>query len=340
MKRLYMTAMLTASLAASAQESTYSKYIQAVDEFVPAPGQFINDKMPAYEEGDTPETMAQKCTERLADNARQMISLGAFGGYITFHFDHSVANVEGKRDFYIAGNAYTGNSEPGIVMVSQDVNKNGLPDDEWYELSGSADVDSAGLVVYNYEVTYRKDPMKDVPWTDNQGRTGVVNRNTFHSQEYYPLWLPDEMTFRGTLLPQNGFDTSGRGSYFVMSALRQGYVDNVANTDTLGCSFDISWAVDENRQPVRLASVDFIRVYTAVQQVCGWIGELSTEVAGAEDLHLDESIAAMTGIAEVKATNAEAAAYYTMDGKRRQNARPGLNIVRMKNGKTLKQFFQ
>ena len=29
-----------------------------------------------------------------------------------------------------------GNSEPGIVLVSKDMNGNGLPDDEWYELAG------------------------------------------------------------------------------------------------------------------------------------------------------------------------------------------------------------
>jgi hypothetical protein len=91
-----------------------------------------------------------------------------------------VANVQGERDFAIWGNAYVGNSEPGIVMVSVDVNGNGLPDDEWYELSGSADTDSIGKVVYDYQVTYTKTPMQDVPWQDNKGKSGVVARNDFH----------------------------------------------------------------------------------------------------------------------------------------------------------------
>lgn len=341
MNRLLQIFITFSVLPVSAQEpaGSYSKYIQAVDEFVPAPGQFINDKMPAYEAGDTQETMARKCTERIANNAGQLISLGAFGGYITFHFDHSIANIEGQRDFYIAGNAYTGNSEPGIVMVSQDTNRNGLPDDEWYELTGSADVDSAGQVVYNYEVTYTKDSMKDVPWTDNQGQTGYVNRNSFHSQEYYPLWLPEQLTFHGTLLPRNGVDTSGRGTYWVMRALRQGYVDNVANTDTLGCSFDITWAVDNRRQPVKLGYVDFVRVYTAVQQMCGWIGELSTEVSGAEDLHLEASVAAMTGIAHTFAgqNSNRVAVRYSLGGQRLSAPQRGLNIVRLADG-TLKKY--
>ena len=39
--------------------------------------------------------------------------------------------------FAIQGNAFDSSNEPGIVWVMQDVNGNGLPDDEWYELRGS-----------------------------------------------------------------------------------------------------------------------------------------------------------------------------------------------------------
>ena len=80
--------------------TTHSKYIQAVDEYRPAPGQYVND-IPEYEPGDTEADMVRKCTERLAANERGMVALGAYGGYITFHFDHSIANIEGQRDFAI-----------------------------------------------------------------------------------------------------------------------------------------------------------------------------------------------------------------------------------------------
>ena len=43
----------------------HSKYIQAVDEYRPAPGQFVNDA-PEYEEGDTEADMIRKCNERIA----------------------------------------------------------------------------------------------------------------------------------------------------------------------------------------------------------------------------------------------------------------------------------
>ena len=266
-------------------EPTNSKYIQAVDEYVPAPGQFVN-QLPVATADDTPESMAAKCTEKLANGKGNLVTLGSWGGYITFHFDHSIENIAGEHDFAIWGNAYNGNSEPGIVMVSQDTNGNGKPDDEWYELSGSADIDSIGKVVYDYEVTYLKQAMQDIPWQDNRGQQGAVTRNQYHQQEYFPLWLGNVLTFHGTLLPSNAhLSTSGT---WTLDALRYGYVDNLPNTDRNGCSFDIGWAVDSQRQPVNLSHVDFIRVYSGQLQQCGWIGETSTEITGAEDLHYKE----------------------------------------------------
>lgn len=273
--------------------ATHSKYIQAVDEYVPAPGQFVNT-MPEYEEGDDAAAMVAKCTAAIAANKRGMITLGSYGGYVTFHFDHSIANVGGQRDFYVSGNAIGNGSEPGIVMVSKDTNHNGLPDDEWYELSGSADADSVGKVVYGYEITYTMDAMNSVPWTDNYGNSGTVDRNSFHQQEYFPLWIESPLTFAGTLLPDNAYNRgTGGQQYWVRNSLRYGYVDNVVNTDSAGCSFDIDWAVDAGRNPVSLDFIDFVRVYTGVSQMCGWTGETSTEVTGAEDLHLQASLDAI-----------------------------------------------
>ena len=129
MRRTLLSGLvLAAFMLSSGSIVAQSKYIQAVDEYVPAPGQFTNT-MPKADESDTPATMAQKCTEHLANNNRQMISLGAYGGYVTFHFDHPIVNVPSQMDLLIEGNALAGGSEAGIVMVSQDINANGLPDD-------------------------------------------------------------------------------------------------------------------------------------------------------------------------------------------------------------------
>lgn len=232
--------------------------------------------------------MARKCTEAIGGDRGGLVSLGGYGGYITFHFDHPVVNVSGEADFLIRGNAFEGNSEPGIVMVSEDVNGNGLPDDPWYELSGSADVDSVGKVVYGYEITYTANALSDIPWTDNQGHNGVLARNQFHAQEYFPQWLSSPLTFKGTLLPPNGVNQgTEEAPYWVLSSLRYGYADNHPNNDANGCSFNIDWAVDANRRPVKLSRIHFVRVYCAQNQLCGWLGETSTEISGAEDLHAE-----------------------------------------------------
>ena len=258
---------------------TADNYIAAVDEYVPAPGQFVNT-LPEATADDTPQTMAQRCTDLLADNRRGLVTLGGWGGYLTFHFHRPVVNVDGQRDFAVWGNTFAGNSEPGVVMVSQDENRNGRPDDTWYELRGS-EYDRSQ---HGYELTYRYAPMSDVPWSDNQGGSGVLPRNGFHEQEYFPLWLADRgaLTFRGVRLPDNATQQNG---VYRLASYDYGYADNHPNSDRDGCSLDIGWAVDAEGRSVSLTHIDFVRVCSAVRQVCGAIGETSTEVSGAEDLH-------------------------------------------------------
>ena len=148
--------LFTSSAQRMDDVAEHSKYILAVDEYCPAPGQYVNDA-PAYEEGDTEADMIRKCNENLAGLGpidSHLVALGGWGGYITFHFDHSIANIPGQRDFAVWGNAYQemknlvfgGMNEAGVVMVSKDTNGNGLPDDRWYGISGICDVDSVWKV--------------------------------------------------------------------------------------------------------------------------------------------------------------------------------------------------
>ncbi len=335
------------------QYAGYSAYMQAVDEYHPAPGQFVND-MPYYDAGDDAASMAEKCTQAIAGDVyasgHSMISLGGFGGYVTFHFDHRVSNEPGQRDFSILGNTFatkqtdgsllTLSSEPGIVMVSVDENGNGLPDDTWYELAGSC-TDA----LYNYEVTYYPNPLGDISWSDNQGGEGFIARlDEYHDQEYFPLWLDGPQTYRGTLLPKNGTKVSDSPEKWELTAFDWGYVDNQPNLgldsdyDWQGNGFDIGWAVDADRQPVHLAGIDFIRVYTAENQQCGWIGDTSTEVSGAKDLHLEASIMA-TGIEGITAERQSVATqYYDLSGRRLSSPQHGLNIVRMADGSIRKEM--
>ena len=51
-------------------------------------------------------------------------------------------------------------------------------------------------------------------------------------------------------------------------------------------AIDIDWAVNSKGQKVHLPGVDFIKIYTGVNQENGWLGECSTEISGVEDLHV------------------------------------------------------
>ena len=176
-------------------------------------------------------------------------------------------------------------------MVAYDKNQNGRPDDdEWYEIAGSAHEDATLELWYdkavaagndvktyrNYEITYYR-PEKEpttaeeremyIRWEDNQGKSGYKVKNTFHNQCYYPV------------------DESGQGSYFVLYKFRYGYADNELNSKDES-AIDIDWAVNSKGQKVHLPGVDFIKIYTGVNQENGWLGECSTEISGVEDLHV------------------------------------------------------
>ena len=116
-------------------------------------------------------------------------------------------------------------------------------------------------------------------------REGDTLQNPFHQQPYYPQWITsDQYTLYGAKLPPQTEIINGQ---YVQRILEYGYVDNKPNKDIESTSFDISWAVDTNGQPVSLPSIDFIRVYTAADEILPTTGELSTEITGAIDLHIN-----------------------------------------------------
>lgn len=259
--------------------ATSSAYISKVFEFLPAPGQFVNSDGLGTPEG------AQKLVGK---NGSGTISLGGFGGYVVFGFDHSIVNGNGD-DIAVYANAFEGSSEPGIVMVMQDLNGNGLPDDTWYELAGSEYANSA--TTKNYRIIYYnpKKVATDVQWKDNKGNKGVVLANDYHTQyNYYPTFAKnqDSLVFEGTLLPNNK-STNNMG-WVILAAYKFGYVDNYSDEYKANRynSFDISRAVDNKGNKVQLSAIDFVKVYSAMNLDAGWLGEVSTEVSGAANISL------------------------------------------------------
>ncbi|MCM4166634.1 hypothetical protein KCTC52924_01481 [Arenibacter antarcticus] len=247
-------------------------FVSDLLEYKPAPGQFINKKPGNLESAEG------------IIGGRGLVSLGGWGGSASYAFDHTVINQEDKNDLIIYGNAMPTFSEPGVVYVMQDDNGNGLPDDIWYEIKGSAHAlegtDRA------YKITYFKPETaeEDVAWEDSKGNTGFIAKNTFHKQAYYPEWIiEDSYSISGTLLSDSNIDMSNP-SYITSKPFEYGYADNTSGGDQI----DLADAIDEKGNAVYLSGIDFIKIQTGVQVNMGWLGELSTEITGVADLSLLE----------------------------------------------------
>lgn len=300
LQSLFVAAMLCAT-AANANEPVTATVVA----YNPAPGQFTN-ALPKFEEGKDSVSMAALANEKIA--AKSMISLGAFGGNVVFKLSSPIQNVTDEYDFSIFGNSFEGSSEPGIVSVSVDANGNGLADDTWYELEGAA-WDSVG-VIKKYTITYYKPTAemdaakgnheKYIQWKDNQGAEGWVAKNGFHTQSYYPLWYGDSITFTGTKLPNNCYDQSGKGTYWVLPGYEWGYVDNRPNADVDKNSFKIDHARNAEGELANLTHIDFIKVHNGMYAINGWLGEASTEV---QEIKIISPKAIITSIEQEKVTN-------------------------------------
>lgn len=321
MKKILIALSLVMALCASAQNK---RFITEIHDFLPAPGQFTN-MLPVTKAGMTKADVLKAVANSICGYydeedeeeviAPSMISLGSYGGYVIFSFDHPLVNVKGEYDMQIFGNAYQaaqsssngGSSEPGIVMVANDLNG------PWYELAGSEY--HSPYTQHDFKITYYKpdpnhtptpDPKNKsivdtsyVAWTCNSVdslKTGHVYKNSFHAQSYWPEWYEgDEITFEGSKLRCNAADESGQGTYWVQYFYDWGYVDNRPDYKYDGTTpeanqnlgFKLDWAVDSEGNPVNLKQVKYIKVFNGVLQQCGWLGETSTEVAGAIDLHPD-----------------------------------------------------
>jgi hypothetical protein len=264
-----------AEMGGSGGDATPAEVDVEVVEYMPAPGQFVN-------EGYEARTMAEACSyaqERLSNG--YFLSLGGFGGYVVVKFAEPVQNT-GGYDFGIYGNSFQTSSEPGIVWVSQDANQNGMADDEWFELYGSESEKPTTL--RNYTITYsRTDDATKIAWRDSEGASGLIERNAVHTQDYFPAWVVgDEYSLSGTLLPDNAA-WSDINQEWNLSPLEWGYADNysaIDRYDRRANMFRISDACTADGEVANLSHIDFVKVQSAINAVHAPIGETSTEVCG------------------------------------------------------------
>ncbi len=257
-------------------------------EYLPAPGQFINVNPGRPQE-------AQSIIGGIG-----FVTLGGWGGYIIIGFNEPIINRTENQygvDFSIFGNAYEGSSEPGIVMVMKDENKNGKADDTWYELKGNEYDNNSTTTDYTLTYYHINDTL--ITWKDNQGNNDTILHNSYHKQSYYPSTEfftnanQDSLTFSGTLLEKKSYpDNTGQ---WVNPTFGYGYADNHSvdwkkplnepddpETETIegagGDAFKLEWAINTEGEPVKIDTVHFIKIYNGIRHINPVIGEVSTEI--------------------------------------------------------------
>ena len=282
------------TVAQTATEPVDSTYATKMIECLPAPGQFIGQL-----------TVPNK--EFCVGEDGGMVSLGGFGGYIVLEFAKPIVNDPHNPygvDFTIHGNSFIANlygvwTEPGAVMVMKDENHNGLPDDTWYELAGSdyyLSTTKKNVTMTYYNPHYLK--RHTIPWKVDDGTTGAMRTNQFHNQSYFPGDYAfncgrDSISYTGNIirgcadLSTPSYIENYRAQLFGYCDAKGAIRDEVHNpyTTTMargGDGFDLDWAVDKDGNYVQLDTVQWVKVYTALNQDCGWLGEISTEVAWAQ----------------------------------------------------------
>lgn len=254
------------------------------------------------------------------------VSLGAAGGYV--EYDMNVTNSDATPygvDFIVYGNAFVGNPEAASVKV-YGTPVNGTAG--WYELAGS--LYYADETLRNVDVTYKKVTADTVDNDcDTAGIWYKIERDgeTLRSWTKFTAatntnvaWWPEasegylgtggvwggvndvvisadqtQITYQNVTLVR---DTDATADYAF------GYADITPNgtnygtpvnpytyNTTGGNAYDISWAVNDNGEPVRLTTISKIRVYTSaalnvssgdapIFTVPSIFGETSAEVCG------------------------------------------------------------
>ncbi|MBX3357980.1 MAG: hypothetical protein KF745_06085 [Phycisphaeraceae bacterium] len=290
-----------------------SPFASRVLEYRPAPGQLVNN--PAFSDPARALGPPIGGGADAPDNSK-LVTLGGFGGTITFGFESPIPNLPVSAgnprgvDFIVFGNAFfvSGDTsrryaEPGVIEVSRDTNGNHLADDAWYLIAGSHLAPPVAKTTQTWD-TNTADP-------------------TFppSNPAWIPGWASGEFQTSGFALPAAMFPTgpvlnNPNGPASVDEGV-WGYADctptmvlgdltgdGVADDPSLtperfytrpddpmgvgvlagsggGDAIDISWAVDAaTGMTASLPSIDFVRISTGSTVVHPVLGELSTEVGG------------------------------------------------------------
>lgn len=305
----------------------------AVESYLPAPGQFIN--LSEYQNPD----------KTLTGSA--IVTLGAFGGNIIYKYDEPIQNNPNNPygiDFIVLGNCFQnsdgttseGAAEPAAVMVSQDGKA-------WYELAGSEYYTAAAQ--HDYTLTYTNsdtgfEQTTDVKWTDSEDESGVLPVNEYHKQPYYPnpefynsfnrgvgkndTYTAESVSFGGTKIDAGFYPFGYADSHSEVSEKKNSAANPyLKNHETFynGDGFDLSWAVDDDGNPVKLDEISYIKLYNPTFSVGAATGEKSPEIKTVLRAKAAESAVGTSGGLSKLSVNGEAVELkdgeytYSFDGK-------------------------
>lgn len=274
-----------------------AQYVSEIIDYKPAPGQLIN----------TTTFGSPQAAESIIGNINGLVSLGAYGGSITIKMEEPIQNDPNNPygiDFTIFGNAMPNWCEAGVVHIMKDENQNGMADDNWYLIAGSDYYFENTESEFQIEYFNPHDENEDILWIDLNQDSGFVYVNSIHQHAYYPSSdlfpeINQQSQHYSGLKIQGLVDQSTPGN--VSSYLRGfGFADNMLRgsapyyipdnpyTEALensgGDAIDISWAIDDNGHQVFLNEIHFVKITTAINNNAGFLGEISTEIAGIIDV--------------------------------------------------------
>lgn len=165
------------------------------------------------------------------------------------------------NSFWAGGNPYRKWCEPALIEISEDTNANGVPDDPWYVIPGSRNLDRGVLP------------------------QGIPNPNP-------PL--------AGNVLNPNTDGTEYDWGYAELTPTLQKYLDSFMRPDdpfTVGLTdrsgggdaFDIRWAVpvDASGDPEGLSRFHFLRVSAFINMLDSVLGTVSPEINGVSTVARD-----------------------------------------------------
>ena len=183
------------------QETVYTIYVvnqrfddlpDSVVDFINIGSQYTNDQSTAGDYGTRPVRSLVGSNYSMGGNASGPVSLGGFGGYITYYYADPISDDPNNPygiDFIVFGNAYRGNQEfgePGQVWVSED-------GETWFALAGGMHYED--YANWEYTITYSRN--------DDGSTTATAGGNS----KRYSFEYPDPLKY-----PYHSFSEQDKNS--------------------------------------------------------------------------------------------------------------------------------